>query len=679
MKRSKHFNYFTKSKDPVERRNKVLKKIWKWLRVAFYIIIAGISLTGCIQSFVIKTSTNTGAGLEFTNGKEKISPKVTNLEEKEITLQLPNNNSSENKEEFKIKTLQVNTSINHNISDQNTLNNLAVQINGTNNDKGYFRKDNSFTSAISISNNNEPIYQKNGNYLAAAIAGPKANKINDIQDYKFVNEIKDIYFFNFYANIKENNADFIRFIKKEKDNDNKTTISTVGNSANIINEATLNNEGKYEIVWTSGLAKIDNLQSQDLSSDPNKKIVNKFNRDVLQLFYDYTFNKESQFYKTFNKDPGEFLKEKIDEAKAKNIYKSQTDTVLFTLTPKEAVLVKEYIRLVYNWLTATGYIWKNGKIIQSSLIENLQSNVSNDILNGDGSTKYNYNENIYSIGKDVKTLAYQDSVPLLNISSWGEAWTYGPFYGLFVYPATYLINALSHGIGVLNGWGTIIVLFLVTFIIRFAVFCLTFKSTAKSSVQEELKSKKAAIELKYSGFENNKAMKARKAQELQALNKKYNINMFDTIASQIITIPIFLTMWRAIQIIPIIKSTNWIGINFGSTSWSKVTEGEWIYISVIAISIIVQLVSQLIPSLLNRRRFKERTSIAEQQALKKQEKTQRITIILFTVIVVFFSAGVQIYWIITGLFTLLQHLFMHKIKKTKWFKDKYSLKSLSRK
>ncbi|SYV97945.1 putative inner membrane protein translocase component YidC, partial [Mycoplasmopsis edwardii] len=63
------------------------------------------------------------------------------------------------------------------------------------------------------------------------------------------------------------------------------------------------------------------------------------------------------------------------------------------------------------------------------------------------------------------------------------------------------------------------------------------------SIQEGLKSKKAAIEAKYAGFENNKAMKMKKNQEIQALYSKYNINPLDQFANLLLSMPIFFAMW----------------------------------------------------------------------------------------------------------------------------------------
>lgn len=677
MKRSEKFNYFTQDKDPVEKRKKLLRKIWKWFKVTILVLILGTTLTGCVQSFVLKTSNNTGAGFEFTRSREHIGPKVTVLQDESKQLELPASGNETETTKINIDTYKVNTNVNPYISDETVLSGIRKQLNGESGHLGYYGRDNSYSSAIVLNNDLSTVYNKNNKYLVAAIRSQKASAA-ELPDYEFVNDIKDIYFFNYYYNWASSNRTFIKYLKTEiKDGETET---------NTTNASEALKDGLISVTWVSGLSKVASYTDEKISEvkattdaekyqKQQKLLLNQFNRDVLQLFYDKTFSADSDFVKHLGKDPSLFLKEKIDQAKQSV---AEHKKVLFTLTAKEEVLLKKYIELMSSWFALTGYLWTENNLVQSSqIVESAQD--TDAVKASEYTEKYNYDKNLIKIGEPVNKLAFQDNTTLLNVSSWGQAWKYGPFYGFFVYPTAFVINEISRGIGSLSGWGTIIVLFIVTILIRSVVFGLTFKSTAKMSAQEELKSKRAAIEAKYVGFENNKAMKARKAQELQALNKKYNITFFDTVGSQFMTLPIFITMWRAIQIIPSIKSTQWLGINFGSTSYQKVGEGQYVYLIVLILAILIQLISSLLPILLNRKRFKERTSIAQRQALKKQERTQHIMVIVFTLFVIMFTAGVQIYWIFTGIFTIIQTLVMWRVKKTQWFKERYSLKALARK
>ncbi|WAM09280.1 YidC/Oxa1 family membrane protein insertase [Mycoplasmopsis cynos] len=147
-----------------------------------------------------------------------------------------------------------------------------------------------------------------------------------------------------------------------------------------------------------------------------------------------------------------------------------------------------------------------------------------------------------------------------------------PFYGLLVYPLSVIVQSLRQAMPELNGWGTIFAILIAVIFTRLIVLALSFKSTVMQSVQEGLRSKKAAIEAKYIGLENNKQMKIKKNQEIQALYSKYNINPMDQFANILLSMRyIFFAMWRVIQSIPEIKQTFWLGINFSSVS---LTEGN---------------------------------------------------------------------------------------------------------
>ncbi|MFL1073722.1 YidC/Oxa1 family membrane protein insertase, partial [Mycoplasmopsis synoviae] len=91
----------------------------------------------------------------------------------------------------------------------------------------------------------------------------------------------------------------------------------------------------------------------------------------------------------------------------------------------------------------------------------------------------------------------------------------------------------------LDGWSsTIAILVSVLLTSLFSLF-ITFKATIVQSALEDLRVKKAAIENKYKGFENNKQMKMRKQKEIAELYKKNNINVLDGFLPQLVAMTIF--------------------------------------------------------------------------------------------------------------------------------------------
>jgi YidC/Oxa1 family membrane protein insertase len=71
--------------------------------------------------------------------------------------------------------------------------------------------------------------------------------------------------------------------------------------------------------------------------------------------------------------------------------------------------------------------------------------------------------------------------------------------------------------------------------------------------------------------------------------------------------------------------------------------GEWQYLFLIILAVIVQAGSQFLPRYLNKKRMNERSNVAEKAAMKKANRTQNIIMVIFIFMAVIFEAGVQIY------------------------------------
>ncbi|UWW00968.1 hypothetical protein NW064_00670 [Mycoplasmopsis felis] len=118
-------------------------------------------------------------------------------------------------------------------------------------------------------------------------------------------------------------------------------------------------------------------------------------------------------------------------------------------------------------------------------------------------TKYDYQENVFTrLGAHIKdktqindiNTPFRGDYPIEPITNWGQVWGYGPFYGLLVYPLSALTQSMRQAIPELGGWGSIIVIIISLVITRLLMFAITFKSKMMQSVQEGLRTKKAAIE-----------------------------------------------------------------------------------------------------------------------------------------------------------------------------------------
>jgi YidC/Oxa1 family membrane protein insertase len=84
----------------------------------------------------------------------------------------------------------------------------------------------------------------------------------------------------------------------------------------------------------------------------------------------------------------------------------------------------------------------------------------------------------------------------------------------------------------------------------------------------------------------------------------------------------------------------------------------------------IQALQAITPRLFTKRREKNRVNIYQKQALKKSNKTQNIMVAVFVFMALVLSAGLQVYWFFTGLFTIGQNVVNHYIIKNQSKKKK---------
>lgn len=247
--------------------------------------------------------------------------------------------------------------------------------------------------------------------------------------------------------------------------------------------------------------------------------------------------------------------------------------------------------------------------------------------------------------------------------TWEHAWVrgVGPFYGLFVYPISQISVGILNAFPLLDGWESLISIIIIVFILRIFGFLLTFKSVLQQTKQQELQSKKATIDAKYLNYKGNKQMEARQRQEVADLYKKEGISPLGALGSIFMTMPIFLSIWRIIGGLPQLKATVWLGISFSATSYQNLFDGEWQYLPLIIFAGLSAAFSQLFPRLLNKKRDGHRINVQQKEAMKKNNKTQNIILIVFVFMALIFSAGIQVYWIIGAIWQIIQTLLTHNI------------------
>ncbi|ATP60025.1 membrane protein insertase YidC [Mesomycoplasma dispar] len=592
--RPKAFDYFQNLGNS-NKKNFNFKGILKFFKVLFYTIIFGISLTGCIQSMVVKTSYNVGEALEFYSSKNEVTPNYTifKISEKKdlpgIDIATKNNNFLISTDTKKVNQEQILESLRKQIKDKNSnfgeFNSLIMFQNGRN-EFEYLKGDKKNDFIFFSSSQNS--YNQKTNWTDIKIPSPK------------------------YFGLKTDKSYF------EKLRDAK---SLPVNTYSFQNSAS----------GTAALSeKIDKFFfNLDNKIPPVNRTYAVFARDVFQSIYNKLLLLP------------EFSNGKLDKAIDEFEKKSGKD-----VSPENQKIIAGYAETIKKLIFPVNF-----------------SRI--DIQN----KTYSWNNNDENAARQI---AFQNKIPSFPIVTWAESWKLGPFYSIFVYPLSKIILLVmsSQSLSEWSGWITILAILSVVIFTKIISFIFRFKTIFGQNKQMELQLKKAKIDAKYESYKKNKVMQQRHRQEVADLYKKNNFSPFSPFSQVLVTMPIFIAVWRALQGIPSFKVTYFLGLELSATSYQKLFEGYWIYLPIIIITVLVQALQQIIPKILNKKKSNRIMNVQENETLKKQQKTQRIVSIIFVFFGVIFQSSLQIYWIIGGIWEILQTLGVFYLQRSKFYREK---------
>lgn len=719
IKRSEKYDFFKGTSNNEKRKKTPKEKFklsFKWIKVIFYIFLLGLSLTGCVQSIAIKSSSTTGSGIEFYRNKNDIAPFVTTYK---IVNQYPlkdskgnpilNEDGTQKYQQALVPDLKENFLVtNKNQAIDSLKNQISIGSDGID---GLYGEYDNLSSSLRILNTDNELLSTTLDINSSTNTNQLIRGTNAEQNFIFMNSsmLKNMNQSTSYTYDLANKLLAIPIFVQKKPTVKPTDPIKLKEWENAklggkfqayregeVNPVKINDIGQYlkpdgTIYDISNQDDINLIEQFKYSFEFEKIILKvnlsnsfaseKFSRDYLQSLV----NVVMQFDQLSDIDKIEIPEIPVDLDKEISI----TEKRLNTLNSIKSGTYIEPTIDPKNQLSNSNIKIENALYSNSmrKAILNYQSNIA-ILLSGSGYSipKLNfsddpdsdswenskYNLEFQPTNKSSYNFLYNGStIGQKPIVTWGDAWGLGPFYGFVVYPISYIVNGLVGSLPSSLGGGVALLSIVISVIAaRMLTLLLTYKSVFAQAKQQGLAPKKAKIDAKYAAYKGNKQMEQKKRQETSELYKKNNINMLTPLLSTLVSMPIFLSMWRIIQGIPFIKSTSLWGINFSQTSWRELLSGEWQYLVLIILAVVVQAGSQFLPRYLNKKRMNERSNIAEKEAMKKANKTQNIIMIIFVGMAIIFEAGVQIYWIVGGIWMMIQTLLIHHIQKTKFFKEK---------
>lgn len=701
------------------------KKIFKWISILIYLFLAAIGITGFIQSCVLHTSSTVGAGIELYNSKSSIAPHVSTFSIETKTRESnqydenggykydENGNIVKTKQNYFVLAKKTKDSF---LTKKDTINLLQNQLEQQydNQVKDLYGVYDNYSSSLRILGTENQTLTYGQTQLSGDVEenqllkGDKTNNYifmnNKILDYLNKNGLSYVaqnnwYDLNFFVLERPQNWDGLSNTQKDYYGAGITDLTNAFQAFENINNQWIKVKvlnGKYvtqdvnadgfidsanyvEIIDQDRInkfryslnAEVATLSSSEVGLLNSEKFARDYSQSLINAVS--SFSQLKPFYELINQrtnssiDTNSSVADKFNALSRENLENLTTKKVisksvvtedkLFTLEQKDAII--SYQNEIFSLLNQLGY----------GIEKQVYSDQNSPNYTPDNSQ--NFEVVFLPETKNKKDIVLgTGSAAQKPIYSWAGAWKLGPFYGLIIWPLSYMINGMMSSMPAMNGWEGIFAMVIVIIFTRILVTMFTYKSLFASHKQQQLNPKKAKIDAKYEGFKGNREMEQRKRQELSKLYKDNNVSLIEPLKALCISTPIFLAVWRIVQGIPDIKSTTWLGIQFSLTSWQELFSGSWQYLPLLLAAGLTQALSHFLPRILNKKRMDERANRAERAALKKANKTQNIIMIVFIVLAVIFEAGVQIYWIISGLWQIMQILIVHHVVKTNWYRTK---------
>ena len=254
---------------------------------------------------------------------------------------------------------------------------------------------------------------------------------------------------------------------------------------------------------------------------------------------------------------------------------------------------------------------------------------------------------------------------------WANAFTeHGFLEGLLVYPIAIGVENLSHAFG-MNGWGQIGAVLIMTIIIRFLFIAVTFPSTLNQQKMTYLQPEIQKLQQKYPNASTNQYDKQRLGQAQMALYKKNKVHPFLSMLIVVVQFPLFICVWNALQGSASLTTDAVLGLNLSSSIINTLTNfaswpsfaGWWTALVLIIILSALQIVSMLLPNILNKKRNKNVSKMVKNDAVAKQQSTMKWVqwiMCAFIVIMGFtLPAAMAVYWAAGAIFSICQTLILH--------------------
>lgn len=219
----------------------------------------------------------------------------------------------------------------------------------------------------------------------------------------------------------------------------------------------------------------------------------------------------------------------------------------------------------------------------------------------------------------------------------------GLWANLFVKPLAFII--IKIGLFV-NNYG--IALVITSLLLRVLSIPITNKTSKQSENLNKVKPELEKLEAKYKDKTDQESV-MKKSQEMSVIYQKNNINPLSSCLFAFLQIPLFIGFLEAINRVPAIFEESFLGFQLGTTPLIGLQANAYQYVIIVILVGLSTFFS-----------FKRNMSTVDAQQGKNMSRMMTITI---TIMSLFMSSALGIYWITSNLFTVVQGKLVKKEAK----------------
>lgn len=257
-----------------------------------------------------------------------------------------------------------------------------------------------------------------------------------------------------------------------------------------------------------------------------------------------------------------------------------------------------------------------------------------------------------------------DSGATISKKSWGKAWKEGLLEGLVVFPISWLLISFVKLFGG-SGLAQVLSIVVTTIIIRVLMLLMTFKSQIQTQKMQSIQPQMAEISNKLRNPNLSQAEKNRLQMKMIEIYQKNGINPFASIVPMLVSMPIFLSVWSAVNQTLVIRTGDFLGLNLGHSVSTQVFGLNIAAIILFILMTAAQILSMKMPNIIRNKQANYKNKEQIKESNKQMSTTMNIMLVMIVITGFLLPSALAIYWTIGAVISIVQTIvFQHpKVKE----------------